>query len=116
MEKKTNVASQATRKVVVERTRIACVRCTAEVVLCVPADMSDRDIEDMVWKYSHRLPDPDTWREGYRLEAKDAEEGRPTVTPDARTHQASVATFTVDEQGFVEMVTEDGRAGGSANG
>lgn len=116
MEKKKNVAPQGTRKVVVERTRVACVRCTAEVVLCVPADMTNSEIQDIAWEHSHRLPDPDAWKDGYRLEAKHAEELRPTVIRDAQTHEASVATFAVDEQGFVTLVADENGSGGSTDG
>lgn len=116
MRKKRNVAPQATRKVVVERTRVACVRYTAEVVLCVPADMADRVIQDIMLAHSHRFPEPDAWRAGYRVKVKDAEDVCPTVIRDAQTHEASIATFAVDEQGFVKVVFEEGGSGGSTNG
>ena len=114
MKKKRNLPT--TRKVVVERARIACVRYTAEVVLCVPANMTDRVIQDVVLTNSHHLPNPDAWSGGYRLKVKDAEEVRPTVIRDAHKHEASVATLVVDEQGFMELVADESGARHSTNG
>lgn len=116
MRKKKDVAPQATRKVVVQRDCWATVTYVGEIVLEVPANMTDERVAELAYANAHDLPDPDDWEQDYCGEPEDAEENPPSVLRKARKHEKADARLVADENGRVTVVTDEGRAGGSTNG
>lgn len=103
-----NVAPQATRKVVVQRTRWATVNWSAEIVLEVPADMTDKQIEEIAYALTQDLPEPDEWEQEDCGEPEDADENPPFVLRKALKREEAEARFVADANGRVEVVADEG--------
>lgn len=111
-----NVAPQATRKVVVQRTRWATVNWSAEIVLEVPADMTDKQIEKIAYAVAENLPEPNEWEQEDCGEPEDADENPPFVLRKALKREKPDARFVADENGRVEVVADQDGSEGSTNG
>ena len=113
---KKNVAPQATRKAVVQRTRWATVNWSAEIVLEVPTDMTDEQIEKIAYAVAQDLPEPDEWEQEDCGEPEDADENPLFVLRGALKREKPDARFVVDENGRVEVVADQDGSERSTNG
>ena len=113
MEKKTNVAPQATRKVTVRihATRVATGECEGKIVLEVPHNATDAEVQEALADCADSLPEPDgwTWEEGWWLDAEiDVDEGfTPEVAGSAHPDDAVVASLLRDEDGTLVLDTPE---------
>jgi hypothetical protein len=116
MKKEKKVAPQATRKVVVYRHRWATVNWSADQVLEVPADMTDKQIEEIANELAEDLPEPNEWEQEDCGEPEDASENPLFVIRKALKREKADARFVADANLRVKVVADEDGSGGSTNG
>lgn len=116
MKEKKNVAPQATRKVVIQRTRWATVNWSAEMVLEVPANMTDKQIEEIAYALAQDLPEPDEWDQEDCGDPEDADENPPIVLRKALKREKAEARFVADANLRVTLVADEDGSRGSTSG